>query len=135
MSSVIFQPLLHDPLGWKTSTTTYADTFTWKKYRATLKDKQISTYGQKYHRQLEKQKQRHKLPQTDGCLPPATNDEQLAQRVNSAKQNDENRGPPPVSYRYSTLKPPSVAADETSVSTVENKQRPVSTNRVTLSFV
>ena len=39
MSSLIFRPLLHDPLGWKSNKSTYADHYKWKKYRSGSKEK------------------------------------------------------------------------------------------------
>jgi hypothetical protein len=125
MSSVIFQPLLHDPLGWKSSNSTYADTFTWKKYRKTNKDKKFSAYGQQYQKQLQKQ-------QTNNSLPPTANDEQTIQRVILVKKNEENRGPTPASCRYSPSKTPTAVIEEPPVLIVDYKQRPASTNRVSL---
>jgi hypothetical protein len=78
MSSVIFQPLLHDSLGWKTSNSTYADSYKWKKDRSSNKDKRISTYGQQYQKELQKQQ---KLQQTNASLPPVTNEGQTIQRI------------------------------------------------------
>jgi hypothetical protein len=115
MSSVIFQPLLHDPLGWKSSNSTYNDHYKWKKYRSTSKDKKISTYGQQYQRQLQKQQ----------CLPLTTNGEQTINRVIVVKNNEENQERP-ISYRYSPSKTP--------VYIVEYKQRPMSADAVTNFF-
>ncbi|CAF2383885.1 unnamed protein product [Rotaria sp. Silwood2] len=129
MSSVIFQPLLHDPLGWKSSPTTYADTFKWRKYRSTSKDKKISTYGQQYQKQLRKQQEQQKLQQTNTCLSSTTNEEQIIQWPTPTKKNEENRGVTPVSYRCSSSKTAPAIIDEHSVPVVENKQRSASTNR------
>jgi hypothetical protein len=129
MSSVIFQPLLHDPLGWKQVNTTYADTFNWKKYRSPKKDKRISTYGQQYERQLKKQQ---KLQQTNNCLPSATNEEQTIQRLLLVKKNEENRRLTPASDRSSPSKTPPAVTEELPVVIVESKQRTASINRVSL---
>ncbi|CAF3397132.1 unnamed protein product [Rotaria sp. Silwood1] len=129
MSSVIFQPLLHDPLGWKSSTTTYADTFKWRKYRSTSKDKKISAYGQQYQRQLRKQQEQQKLQQTNSCLSSTTNEEQIIQRVIPTKKNEENREVTPISYRCSSSKTAPAIIEDHSVPIVENKQRSASTNR------
>jgi hypothetical protein len=114
-SSVIFQPLLHDPLGWKPSNSTYVDHYKWKKYRATYKDKQISTYSQQYQRQLQKKQLSQSLPLT-------TNSEQAISRVIVVKKSEDQQQPPPptttISYRYSPSKTP--------VYIVEYKQRPAS---------
>ncbi|CAF1468298.1 unnamed protein product, partial [Didymodactylos carnosus] len=53
MSSVVFQPLLHDSIGWKNPNTTYTDHYKWKQYRLTLKDKKVSSYGQEYQKQQQ----------------------------------------------------------------------------------
>ena len=126
MSSVIFQPLLHDPLGWKSSNTTYADTFTWKNYRPTNKDKRVSKYGQRYQKQIKHQQQ-----QTNVCLSLGTNEEQIIRPVVVGKKIGENRDPTPVSFRSSPSKtpttPPPVVNEE---SLLTPKQRPASINRV-----
>jgi hypothetical protein len=128
MSSVIFQPLLHDPLGWKSSNSTYNDHFQWTKYRSNNKDKKLSTYGQQYQRQQQKQK----LQQTNICLPLVTNEEETIQRVSLVNKNDDKRASS-VSHRSSPLKtPPMTAVEEPPVLIAEYKQRPVSTNRVSL---
>ncbi|CAF0951670.1 unnamed protein product [Rotaria sordida] len=127
MSSVIFQPLLHDPLGWKSSNTTYADTFKWRKYRSTSKDKKISTYGQQYQKQLRKQQQ--KLQQPNAYLSSTTNEEQIIQRVIPTKKDEENQRVTPVSYRCSSSKTAPAIIDENSVSIIEYKQRSASNNR------
>jgi hypothetical protein len=121
MSSVIFRPLLHDPLGWKSSNSTYADHYKWRKYRATNKDKKISSYGQQYQMQLQKQ-------QTNDYLPIASNQEQTVKRAVTANKTDDNQGQS-VSYRCSALKTP---AEQPPVYIVEYKQRPTSTNGVSL---
>ena len=110
---MIFQPLLHDPLGWKPSNSTYVDHYKWKKYRATIKDKKISTYGQQYQRQLQKKQLSQSLPLT-------TNSEQPISRVIVVKKNEDQQPPTPtpISYRYTPSKTP--------VYIVEYKQRPVS---------
>lgn len=132
MSSVIFQPLLHDPLGWKQSNTTYVDTYKWKNYRSSSKDKRISAYGQQYQRQLQKQQ---KLQQIN-CLPTATNEEQTSQQVFLMKKNEENRGTTASSTRSSLSKtPPVLASDQPPAFIVEYKQRSASTNRVRLFII
>ena len=126
MSSVIFQPLLHDPLGWKASNTTYADTYTWKNYRTSNKDKRISAYGQQYQRQLQKQQ---KLQQTNASLPTVTtNEEQTNLRLVSGKKNEESRGTTPASQRAT----PPVVTEKSPILIVEHKQRSASVNRVRL---
>lgn len=116
---MIFQPLLHDPLGWKPSKSTYVDHYKWKKYRTTSKDRKISTYGQQYQRQLQKQ-------QANKSLPLTTNGEQTISRVILVKkpedQQDEQQQQQPISYRFSPSKTP--------VYIVEYKKRPVSANAV-----
>jgi hypothetical protein len=129
MSSVIFQPLLYDPLGWKPSNSTYHDTYKWRNYRSLSKDKIISAYGQRYQRQLQKQQ---KLQQAKNFLPSATNEEQIIQQVSLVKNNEENRGATPASNRCSSSKTSSAVNEESPVIVAENKQRPVSTNRVSL---
>jgi len=129
MSSVIFQPLLHDSLGWKQSNSTYADAFNWKTYRSAGKDKRISKYGQQYQRQLQKQQ---KLQQINNCLPSATNEEQTIQRLLLVKKNEENRGPTPGSDRSSPSKTPPAVTKEFPVVILESKERSASINRVSL---
>jgi hypothetical protein len=132
MSSVIFQPLLHDPLGWKSSNSTYADTFTWKTNRSSNKDKRISTYGQQYQRKLRRQKI---LKQTNNGLPSATNEEQTIQRIILVEKNKKNQGPTPVSDGYSQSKTPPAVIEEPPAVTIEDKQRSTSTNRVSLFII
>ncbi len=116
-TAMIFQPLLYDPVGWKPSKSTYVDHYKWKKYRATRKDKKISTYGQQYQRQLQKQ-------QANQCLPlTPVNGEQTINRVIVVKNHEDKKETPPISYRFSSSKAP--------VYIVEYKQRAVSANGVT----
>lgn len=124
MSSVIFQPLLHDPLGWKSLNSTYADTFTWKNYRPSNKDKRISKYGQQYHRQLKKQQQQQQ--KTNVCSPLGENEEQTIRPLIVRKKIEQNRGLTPASLRSSPSKTPSVLNEESLIS----KQRAASINRV-----
>jgi hypothetical protein len=124
MSSVIFQPLLHDSLGWKTTNSTYADTYTWKKLRKVNKNKKFSPYGQ----QNQKQKQK----QINTPLPLTINDEQTIEPVSLVKKNEENRGITPASNRSASSKVPTGVTEELPVLVVEYKQRPASTNRVSL---
>jgi hypothetical protein len=129
MSSVIFQPLLHDSLGWKTSNSTYADSYKWKKDRSSNKDKRISTYGQQYQKELQKQQ---KLQQTNASLPPVTNEGQTIQRIVLVKKNDDQRRSTSSSHRYSPSKTPPAVTEEPPAFIVEYKQRPASINRVSL---
>lgn len=116
MSSVIFQPLLHDPLGWKPSRSTYVDHYKWRKYRATSKDKKISAYGQQSQRKLQKQHPNSNLPVT-------TNNEQIGNRIVLVKKDEDQQVPTtPTPYRYSPAKTP--------VYIVEPKPRAVSANEV-----
>lgn len=117
MSSLIFQPLLHDSLGWKPTTSTYADHYKWRKYRISNKDKKVSNYGQKYQRQLRKQQQ--KL--ANQSLPLTLNEEQTTHSVTIEKKNEDNQERP-VSHQSSSSK--------STVYIIENKQRPVSTSEV-----
>ncbi len=119
---MIFQPLLHDPLGWKPSKSTYVDHYKWRKYRTTSKDRKVSTYGQQYQRQLQKQ-------QANQTLPLTANGEQNVSRVILVNKNeDQPQTPPtPISYRYSPSKTP--------VYIVEYKQRPASANEVKDLFI
>lgn len=114
MSSVIFQPLLHDPLGWKPSRSTYVDHYKWRKYRATSKDKKTSIYGQQYQRKLQKQQQANVNLATD---------EQNVNRIVLVKKDEDQQVPStPSPYRYSPAKTP--------VHIVEPKRRPISANEV-----
>jgi hypothetical protein len=115
MSSVIFQPLLYDPLGWKSSKSSYTDHYKWRQYGSISKDKFMSTYGQRFHRQLRKQKAANQ------SLPLTTNEEQPPNRIIVLRKYDDDREPP-ISYRYLPTKTP--------VYIVEHKQRPASTNVV-----
>lgn len=133
MSSVIFQPLLHDPLGWKSSNTTYADAFKWRKYRSTSKDKKISPYGQQYQKQLRKQQQQQQqqFQETNLFDPPATTTgEQINQRATPTKRTEENREGTKLSNRCQSSKSAPAALDQSQISNAENKQRPASNNRV-----
>lgn len=125
MSSLIFQPLLHDPLGWKPSKSTYVDHYRWKKYRTTSKDKKLSTYGQQLQRQLPKQQATQYLPLT-------SNGEQPINPVIVVNKNEDHQQPPPspsepISYRYSLSKTPVYIA--------EYNQRPVSADEVRKIFI
>lgn len=121
MSSLIFQPLLHDPLGWKPNRSTYVDHYKWRKYRATSKDKKVSAYGQQYQRKLQKQQQQL----VNQSLPLTTNTEQIVNRVILVKKDEDLQVPStPAPYRYSPSKTP--------VYIVEHKPRPTSANEVRL---
>lgn len=106
---MVFQPLLHDPLGWKPSKSTYVDHYKWKKYRTTSKDRKISTYGQQHQRELQRQTSALK----------ATEDEQPIERVIFVKKG-ENRSTTP--YRFSASKTPVIIVD--------CQKRPVLANEV-----
>ena len=95
MSSVIFQPLLHDPLGWKASNTTYTDHYQWKKQRLTRKDKIVSPYGQKFQRQLQRQKDQPTLVQRSTPSLPVSviQEEAIPYRIASVKKTDDERRP------------------------------------------
>ncbi|CAF1127005.1 unnamed protein product [Rotaria sp. Silwood1] len=110
MSSVIFQPLLHDPLGWKPSNSTYTDHYKWRKYRSTSKDKKVSTYGQKYQRQLQKQQKQ------------TNQEEQTNNSVILVKKTEDNQERP-NSNRSTSTKTPTII--------VEYKQRPTTANEDT----
>ncbi|CAF1227139.1 unnamed protein product [Rotaria sordida] len=108
MSSIIFQPLLHDPIGWKPSNSTYTDHYKWRKYRSRSKDKKISTYGQKYQRQLQKQ-------QIKQCLLVPSNEEKINNSVIVVKKSEDNQERP-SSHRSTSSKSPVII--------VEYRQRP-----------
>ena len=130
MSSVIFQPLLHDPLGWKSSNSTYTDHYQWKKKRLTRKDKILSTYGQQYQRQVQRQKEnQQQLQRVTLARPVATNDEQTIQRVASVKKSDD-RQEFAKSHRPASSRSVPLLSEEPSSSVVLLKQRPSSTMRV-----
>lgn len=90
MSSVIFQPLLHDPLGWKASNTTYADHYQWRKQRLTRKDKIVSPYGQKFQRELQRQKEQQTKPAHRSTpsliVAPKIEEESIPHRLSSVKK-------------------------------------------------
>lgn len=93
MSSVIFQPLLHDPLGWKPTGTTYGEHFQWRKVRINRKDKIVSPYGQKYLRQ----KSQDQIKRTNSAAQRSTNEENLVPtRVVSSKKSSEERQSSPT---------------------------------------
>ena len=121
MSSLIFQPLLHDPLGWKASNSTYTDTFTWKMDRPSNKSKISSPYGQQYQKELRKQQ---KLQRKNASLPSvAFNEEQTIEPLVLVK---ENRSVTSASHRFSpSSKTPPIVSEEPSAI-----QRPPSINRV-----
>jgi hypothetical protein len=126
MSSVIFQPLLYDPLGWKPSNTTYTDTFKWRNYAPINKEKKLSPYGQEYLRQIRKQQQK-----TVYLLQPA-NEEQSAPRMILVKKNEENREVPSGSYQFTRSKTLPVVVEDHTVPVAEHKKRPASTYKVSL---
>lgn len=113
MSSIIFQPLLHDPLGWKASNSTYTDTFTWKMERPSNKSKLNSPYGQQYQREIRKQQ---KLKQKNASSPSiAFSEEQTIEPLSLVKPNRVVKSascrssPPIVNEEPSTIqRPPSI---------------------------
>ncbi|CAF1484672.1 unnamed protein product [Adineta ricciae] len=112
MPSELFQPLLHDPLGWKQSTTSYTDHYKWRKLNSKNKDKLISAYSQRYQRQLRKQKTNNQRQ------PLKANEEQPINRVivlNKCRDNQQS-----ATYRYLPTKTP--------VYVVEQKPRPATAN-------
>lgn len=123
MSSVIFQPLLHDALGWKASNSTYTDMYTWKMERPHNKEKKISPYGQQYQRQMRKQQ---KLQEKNASLPSVlsavTSEEQTIQPLVLVK---DNRSAMSASHRSSPSKTPPLVHEEPSTI-----QRPASIIRV-----
>ena len=127
MSSVIFQPLLHDPLGWKASNSTYTDIYTWKMERPNNKEKKISPYGQQYQRQMRKQQKNASLP---SVLSAVTSEEQTIQPLVLVK---DNRSIMSASHRSSPSKTPPIVHEEPSTI-----QRPASIIRVrsfSLSYI
>ncbi|UJR09441.1 hypothetical protein I4U23_013681 [Adineta vaga] len=115
MPSEIFQPLIHDPLGWKQSKTSYTDHYKWRKNGSTNKDKLISAYSQRYQRQLRKQKT------TNQRGPLVTSAEQPFNRVIVLRKcGDNQEQQPPLTYRYLPTKTP--------VFIVEQKPRPATAN-------
>lgn len=95
MSSVIFQPLLHDPLGWKASNTTYADHYQWRKQRLTRKDKIVSPYGQKFQRELQRQKEQQAKSAHRSTpsliVVPKIEEEPIPYRISSVKKVEEEQ--------------------------------------------
>ena len=93
MSSVIFQPLLHDPLGWKASNTTYTDHYQWRKQRLTRKDKIVSPYGQKFQRELQRQKEQQAKSAHRSTpsliVVPKIEEEPIPHRISSVKKVEE----------------------------------------------
>lgn len=83
MSSMIFQPLLHDPLGWKSNKSTYADHYKWKKYRSGTKEKKrYSDYSQTSHR----------APPTTATATTIIPSEQTIKPIVLLNKTEENRG-------------------------------------------
>lgn len=123
MSSVIFQPLLHDPLGWKAPNSTYSDVYTWKMERPNHKEKKISPYGQQYQREMRKQQ---KLQEKNASLPSVLSavmsEEQTIQPLVLVK---DNRSIKSASHRSSPSKTPPIVSEEPSAI-----QRPPSIIRV-----
>ena len=115
MSSIIFQPLLHDPLGWKQSKSTYADTYVWKTIRAN-KNAKLSKYGQKHQKETKKQEKLEEI----------NRQETISQIIS------KNKSPTPVLPRSPVKTPPAVV-EQLMTLPVEYKQRTPSVNRV--SFI
>jgi hypothetical protein len=135
MSSVIFQPLLHDPLGWKAANTTYTDTFKWRNYAPINKEKKLSPYGQEYLRQMRKQQQKMNFQPTNAYLLQPANEEQTAPRMILVKKNEENREVPSGSYQFSRSKTLPVVVEDHAVPVAEHKKRPASTYKVSLFII
>lgn len=121
MSSVIFQPLLHDPLGWKSTKSTYADHYKWKKYRSASKDKKKLT---KYS-----QHQNHHAVPTTAATPitTITSTEQTIKPIVLTNKTEENRG------RTSALR--SASAKTPVTEHIEEKIRPVSVHEVSAFYL
>ncbi|UJR36726.1 hypothetical protein I4U23_029442 [Adineta vaga] len=114
MSSALFQPLLHDPLGWKQSTTTYNDTFKSRTYgTSSNKEKKLSPYGQEYQKQVRKQQQHMKVFRTNPYFTQSISDEQPTPRIIFLKKNNEEyREQPPASYQLTRSKTLPVVCEE-----------------------
>ena len=125
MSSVIFQPLLHDPLGWKPSNSTYADHYKWRKCRSTSTDKKSSIYAQQYQRRLRKQ-QYQQQKQANQCVPVTLNGEQKINTAIFLKKAEDNQEQL-VSRRSSPSKTP--------VYVIEDKQQLATADEVTKFFI
>ena len=121
MSSVIFQPLLHDPLGWKSSKSTYTDHYKWKKYRSASKDKKLSSYSQGHRQQAAKQP-----VAVLHTLPTVNHEQETIKPIVFVNKNEENRGRT-VTYRSASAKTPT---EQAPVYIVEQRQRPVSASEV-----
>ncbi|CAF1325926.1 unnamed protein product [Adineta ricciae] len=106
MSSALFQPLLHDPLGWKPPTTTYSDTFKNRTYGTSSNtQKKLSPYGQEYQKQLRKQQQQMKLFRKNPYFVQSFSDEQSTPRIIFLeKNNEEYREQPPAAYQLTRSK-------------------------------
>lgn len=117
MSSVIFQPLLHDPLGWKSTKSTYADHYKWKKYRSTSKDKKRFVN--------HSQNQKSVAVPTTTATPITTilPTEQTVKPIDLKSKTEENRG------RTSALR--SVSAKTPVTEHTEEKIRPASVHEST----
>lgn len=104
MPSEIFQPLLHDPLGWKQSKTSYTDHYKWRKYGTASKDKLQSTYSQRYNRQARKQRTNNQR------VPLVADAEQPISRVIVLRNREDDRQAP-ATYRYLPTKMPVFVVD------------------------
>lgn len=119
---MIFQPLLHDPLGWKSTNTTYNDTFKSRNYGSVNKEKKPSPYGQEYQRQMRKRQRQIKFQ--------STNEEEPTPRVILLKKCEENREVPSGSYQLSRSKTLPVTVEDPPALMAEYKNRPTSTYKV-----
>lgn len=105
MSSIIFQPLLHDPLGWKQSNSTYADTYVWKALQAN-KNIKLSKYGQQHQKEMKKMQKLQEI----------NRQEAISQIIS------KNKSPSPVLPRSPVKTPPAVV-EQSMTLPVEYKQR------------
>jgi hypothetical protein len=122
MASVILQPMLHDPLGWKPSKSTYIDHYRWRNYRSKSKDQKSSIYGQRYQREMSK-----KSPIVYSTMW-RTNNDLTVQPLMIMNRTQDYRGQP-VTYRASsanslTQRPPVYIVEQ------QREQRPASAHQV-----
>ncbi|CAF1337479.1 unnamed protein product [Adineta steineri] len=138
MSSILFQPLLHDPLGWKQSNTTYNDTFKSRSYAgpSNSTEKKLSPYGQQYQRLMRKQQEQMKLYRSNPYFEDSSYEEEEQQlptpRVILWKKNEEFQEAPSAVYQLSRSNTMPVASDDLSGYVVEWKKQPGSTHRETV---
>ena len=114
MSSVVFQPLLHDPFGWKRPNTTYKDHFKRVQDLYAAKNKIISPYSQLSQRRLAK----------------ATADQSAVDLTRSAGRTEDE----PRTARDALFKSASIAIDEPPVAMLSYRQRTPTSHRVSASI-